>query len=118
LDPETKHWLYVNIIEVNVDSYRVSWKGYPKSDDCWLKKQYVREPVLTRPFSSRNAIKKENFPVRKEPKYLQRGDQIHDIQRKITDRVATNDPFQRQVLILFHTPFYITIIVGKIYQPQ
>ena len=94
LDPETKHWLFATIIEVDDKNCKVSWTGYPKKYDCWLTKQLVREPVLNRALSSRKTIRKDKFPVRKDLKYLQLGDAIYDSGRKIKSRVATNDPFR------------------------
>ena len=73
----------------------MTWPGYPKTYDCWVPLNTIKAIVEKRSLTSRNAIKKENFPTRKDPKNLQIDDMILDISRNIEAKVATNDPFRR-----------------------
>ena len=54
----------------------------------------IRQPVVKRTLVTRNAINKDNFPTRKEPKYLQLGDTVYDTIRKTKFLVPTNDQFE------------------------
>ena len=97
LDPETKHWLFATITDMRNHQGKVSWVGYPRTYDCWLEWEYIRLPVLKRLMLSRNAIIKENFKIRQDPKYFEKDDVVFDTGRKMKFVVATNDPFKSEI---------------------
>ena len=103
LDPETKHWLFATITDIDTGKYKVSWTGYSKIYDCWLEEEELRLPVLKRAMLSRNAIVKENFLIREDPKNLEKDDVVYDTVRKMKFVVATNDPFKSEVGSYFIT---------------
>ena len=82
LDPETKHWLFATILEIENGRCKVSWTGYPKTYDCWVEWEEFRLPILKRAMLSRNAISKDNFKNRQDPKNLEKDDVIYDTVRK------------------------------------
>ena len=97
LDPETKCWLLAQIVEKKENEMKVTWPGYPKIYDCWLQNQFIRKTLQTRTSGTRNTIKKENFPDRHHPKFLQPVDFIINLECDEKSIVATNDPFKCEV---------------------
>ena len=97
IDPEMYQWTRAIIVDVKNNEVRLTWPGYDKSYDCWVKLDQVRLPVEKRAMMSRNAINRENFPIRKDPRYLFNGDKIIDNGRKNQYIVGINDPFKAEV---------------------
>ena len=97
LDPETKQWLFATITDMTDSTCKVSWVGYPKTYDCWLGLEEVRLPILKRAMILRNAILKQNFKNREDPKNLEKDDVVYDTGRKMKFVVATNDQFRSEV---------------------
>ena len=100
-DPETKHWLFATILEIENGRCKVSWTGYPKTYDCWVEWEEFRFPILKRAMLSRNAISKDNFKNRQDPKNLEKDDVIYDTVRKMKFVVATNDSFKSEVHYMY-----------------
>ena len=102
LCPETKHWIHGTIVESNKKKSKVSWLGYDKESNCWVQNENIRVPVNKRTLLMRNAIKKSNFPNRGDPKRLELGDEVCQVDdRESKEVVAINDPFNAKVNVPF-----------------
>ena len=100
LDPETKIWTLATVLEATPEKYKLTWPGFSKEYNCWVEHHDVRFPLDKRPLLSRNAISKNNFPTREDPKRLEIDDEIIDTRNNRKLVIATNDPFDYKVIFI------------------
>ena len=105
VDPIFKQWLNGTINKIENKQAYVKWTGYPQEYDMWLPIEKIRRSEPKRCMLQRNKIKKENFPVRNHPGYLQGGDTVLDIARQEEFVVDINDPFRAEVKLIYIFPF-------------
>lgn len=103
-DHVTKNWLRAKVIDLDGNKAKVTWAIYDRTYDCWIEQNDIRLPITTRSLVKRNAINKNEFPLRKEPKFIQGGDAIYDKGRNLEFVVEMNDKFKAEV-ICFDTFF-------------